>query len=113
MPPLRPSVVNKGVGVIVARAAGEDRAMDEAADKVLLRALQIAQSHRLTGSYLKSFGVAELRGKKGVMDREVYNDDPAAHVIESGSVRRTKSGPRHIAGQFVLTKAAKTTPGVT
>lgn len=103
----RPTVIYSGIGTQVAKLVGTDRSMDAAAETVLAKAKQIARTHRQSGAYMDSFGYAPIKGKKGVIDREVFNEDPAAHIIESGYLRKTATGIQHVAGQFILTRAAK------
>ena len=98
--------VYKGSGTKVAKMAGVQPALDAAAAKVLARAKTLAAGHVDTGAYVESLGVEKTPGKKGVVDRLVYSDDPAAAHIEYGYITRGKP-PRYVRGQFILTKAAR------
>lgn len=99
-------VIYAGTSTDAAKIVGnESTALDEAAAQVLARAQALAAAHVKTGSYQGSFGVSRIRGKKGVQDRAVYNDDPAASFIEWGHAVDTKKGPRWVNGLFILTRA--------
>lgn len=97
--------VYRSASLQAARIAGEDPAMDAAAQVVLARARAVATQHRLTGAYLTRFGTERTRGKRGVTDRLVFNDDPGAVSIEFG---HTTTTGRLVPGQHILGKAAGT-----
>lgn len=99
-------VIYAGTSTDAAKIVGnESTALDEAAAPILARAEALAAAHVKTGAYQSSFGVKEIKGKKGVTDRAVYNDDPAASWIEWGHVANTKKGPVWVDGLGILTKA--------
>ena len=98
--------VYNGAGTKVAKLPGVQPALDAAAAKVLANAKTLAAGHVDTGAYVESLGVEKTPGKKGVTDRLVYSDDPAAAHIEYGYISRGKP-PRYVPGQFILTKAAR------
>ena len=98
--------VYKGIGTKIAKMPGVQPALDTAAATVLARAKTLAAGHVDTGAYAESLGVEKTPGKKGVVDRLVYSDDPAAAHIEYGHITRGPR-PRYVPGQFILTKAAR------
>lgn len=108
--PSRTTEVFKGTGTEVAKIVSASGALQEAAERVKATAVQIAQSNRLTGAYISAMAVETIPGKRGVRDAAVVNTDPAAHIIESGYLKPTKSGTKRVAGQFILTRAAAETP---
>lgn len=101
--------VYKGVGTKLARLVGESSAMDIAAEKVKARAVANAATHHKTGAYSDNFHTGRVRGKRGVTDREVYNDHPAAAAIEFGHFAENRDGTlgRYVPGQFNLIRASK------
>lgn len=101
--------VNRNAGIEAARIAGESAAMDAAAKKTLTRARASAAKHANTGAYMASLATGRIKGKKGVTDREVYSDDPAALEIELGHFATRKDGSpgRFVPGQFNLVRASK------
>ncbi|GAB2698379.1 DUF5403 family protein [Thalassiella azotivora] len=96
--------VYRTAGIEAARIAGHSPDMDAGAAKVLATAKRIAAQHRVTGAYMARFGVATVKGKRGVLDREVYNDDPASMHIEKG--HRARGGGRWVQGLHILARAA-------
>lgn len=98
--------VYNGSGTKVAKLPGVQPALDTAAAKVLSTAKSLAAGHVDTGAYVGSLGVEKTPGKKGVVDRLVYSDDPAAAHIEYGYITRGRP-PRYVQGQFILTRAAR------
>lgn len=102
--------VYKIASILAARIAGEDPAMDSAAAKVESSARSLAAAHRLTGNYLSGIGSERTPGKRGVTDRLVYVDDPAAAHIEFGHLTRggaEMDGPRHwVEGLHIFGRAA-------
>lgn len=100
------ATVYKGVGVKIAKLPGVQPTLDTAADVILARAEALATARVDTGSYLKSLGTRKIRGERGVMDREVYADDPAALSIEFGHLAEKKKGaPTWVPGQRILLNA--------
>lgn len=93
-----------------ARIAGEDAAMDAAAAKVEATVRGLAAAHNVTGNYLSGVGTERTPGKRGVTDRLVYVDDPAAAHIEFGHLtRRGKDmqGPQEwVEGLHIFGRAA-------
>lgn len=73
-----------GTGVKIARLPGVQPELEAAAQKILARAKSGAAPHVETGHYISSLGVRPTPGKSGVVDREVYSDDPASVAIEFG-----------------------------
>ena len=94
----------------MARYAGLHPVMDEAAQRVLSRAVVNATTHIDTSAYIRSLYWAPVRGRRGVMDREVGSTDPGALAIEYGhaaALGRGKEGPRRwVEGQHILGRAA-------
>lgn len=101
--------VYKGAGTKVAKIVGESSVMDQAAEKVRAKATALASVHRNTGAYSNNFKTRRIKGKKGVTDREVYNDHPAAGPIEFGHFQEKPDGTlgKYIPGQFNLVRARK------
>lgn len=102
------ATVYKGTGTKIARMAGRDAVMDEAAEKIRARAAANAAAHRDTGAYSGNFKVKRVKSKAGgVTDRMVYNDHSAALAIEYGHFAKTRSGEigEFVPGQFNLTRA--------
>jgi hypothetical protein len=95
-------------GRTVAQIVGnESTALDEVAAGILSRARALAATHIKSGDYYASLGVDTVRGKGGVTDRQVYSDDKGAGWIEWGHVELTDEGPKRVAGQYILTRAAQ------
>lgn len=101
--------VYKGTGTKIAKMVGETTAMDTAAQKVKALAVANAARHRKTGEYSGNFQTGRIRGKKGVTDREVYNDHPASGAIEFGHFAENRDGSlgKFVPGQFNLIRALK------
>ena len=96
--------VNKDAGVVAARIAGEMPEMDAGASRVEAVIRSEASRHRDTGAFQSSIGKGRTPGKKGVTDRLVWSDDPAAWSIEFGHT--TRSGT-NVPGKFVFTNAMR------
>lgn len=96
--------VFKGAGTKVAKLPGIQPLLDAAASAILARAAANAAAHMDTGSYASSLRVHTVPGKKGVMDRLVVAEDPAAVHIEYGHLSGGKT-PQWVPGQFILTKS--------
>lgn len=104
--------VFKHVGVEVARMCGNDPIMDEVAHRILAAAIRRATAHRLTGEYLSKLSVKNVPGKKGVRDRIVVANDPAAYSIEWGHTVTRKDGSSYwLEGQHILGGAANDVAG--
>lgn len=99
------STIYKGTGGKIARLPGIQPELDSAAAKILARAKAGASQHVRSGHYLNSLKVKTARGKAGVIDREVYSDDPGAVAIEYGHLAEGKSGPTWVPGHRVLINA--------
>ncbi|WP_018297172.1 DUF5403 family protein [Corynebacterium lubricantis] len=101
--------IYKGVGNIVARMASDSTALDEAAEKIRASAASNASARRDTGEYSGNFKTGKQAAPKGVTDRIVYNDHPAAAHVEFGHFARGKDGRPGdwVPGQFNLTRAAR------
>lgn len=101
--------VYKGIGTKIAREVGKHSVMDATAKKIQAKALANAARHRDTGEYSGNFKTKAIPGKKGVKDREVYNDHPAAVAIEYGHFVENPDGTlgKFVPGQFNLTRAAR------
>lgn len=97
--------VYDGAGVKIARLPGIQPELDTAAAKILARAKAGAARHVDTKHYLKSLKVGATPGQRGVVDREVYSDDPGAVAIEFGHVARGKHGATSVPGQRILLNA--------
>jgi hypothetical protein len=102
--------VYKVAGILAARIAGEDPAMDAAASAVADAARALAASHNVTGEYLNGIGTDRIRGKRGVTDRIAYVDHEAAASIEFGheqGFRKGFVGPgRYVEGLHIFGQAA-------
>lgn len=96
--------VNKDAGTLAARIAGEMPEMDAAAARVKSAVSSEASKHRDTGAFQGSISSGRVPGKRGVTDRAVWADDPAAWSIEFG--HRAPDGT-HVPGKFILTNAAR------
>lgn len=97
--------VYRGAGVKIARLSGVQPALDTAAAKVLSRARAGASRHVDTTHYLQSLKVRTIPGRAGVVDREVYSDDPGAIAIEFGHLAAGKHGATWVPGQRILLNA--------
>ncbi|MDK8450990.1 DUF5403 family protein [Corynebacterium mastitidis] len=96
--------VYKGTGTRIARMAGKHAVMDEAAERVRAAATRRASQDRRTGAYSSNFKTARDKSPKGkgVVDRVVYNDHPAALAIELGHFAMTTDEEgRQKEGKFV------------
>ena len=83
--------------------------MDAAAERVKAEVKSRAARHHDTGAFADSFDVrADLYRERGVMDRVIESDDPAALSIEYGHLQGERgSGERKfIPGQFIFNRAA-------
>lgn len=93
-----------------AQIAGESPVMDATAALVAAAARSLANAHRVSGDYVAGIGVERTPGKRGVTDRLVYVDDPAAAHIEFGHVTRGGKdmiGPREwVEGLHIMGRAA-------
>ena len=85
--------VYNNAGILAAQVAGLDPEMDAAAERVKAEIKSRAARHHDTGAFADSFDVrADLYRERGVMDRGIESDDPAALSIEYGHfTRRSKS----------------------
>lgn len=103
--------IDRDAGVRIARMAGDSSVMDTAAAKVLAKARANAARHHRTGEYSDSFKVRrDSRPEgKGVVDRVVYNDHPAARIIEFGHFAECSDGRlgQWVPGQFNLVRAIR------
>jgi hypothetical protein len=101
-----------GAGNQAARIAGQSAEMDVVAEALARRAREIAIAHSVTGNFFNSIDTAEIRGKRGVTDRIVYTDDPAAVSIEFGHQTRLGKGihgPRsYVEGLHIFGRVAGT-----
>ena len=97
--------VYNGAGVKIARLPGIQPELDKAAMEILARAKAGAARHADTKHYLKSLKVGSTPGPRGVVDREVYSDDPGAIAIEFGHVAEGKRGATWVPGQRILLNA--------
>ncbi|PWH05196.1 hypothetical protein DEO23_14035 [Brachybacterium endophyticum] len=98
------ATVNKNAGLLAARIAGEASEMDRAASKVRSAVTSEAAKHRETGDFQRSITSGRVPGEKGVTDRAVWAEDPAAWSIEFG--HRTKNGTQ-VPGAFIFSNAAR------
>jgi hypothetical protein len=101
------------IGVTVARMTGDSEVMDVAAGRVRGTMVRLAARHVRTGSYIRRFSVERARGKSGVIDRLVVNDDPAALSIETTHLTRPARDGRPrtlVAGLRIMARAARETP---
>lgn len=97
--------VYKGTGVKIARLPGIQPELDKAAASVLSRAKGLAAQRANTTQYLNSLKSGTTPGKSGVVDREVYSDDPGAIAIEFGHLAGGKRGATWVPGQRILLNA--------
>ena len=87
--------VHRNAGLLAAQIAGFDPEMDAAAERVKAEIQERAARHHDTGAFAESFDVrADLYRERGVMDRVVESDDPAALSIEYGHFTRRSKGRR-------------------
>ncbi len=84
--------VYRVAAIQAAQIAGEDPAMDAAAERIAANARGLAASHRVSGDYIGGIGVERIPGKRGVTDRIAFVDDPAAAHIEFGHMTRLGRG---------------------
>ncbi|QNQ90720.1 hypothetical protein GP475_08775 [Corynebacterium poyangense] len=98
--------VYKSCGTDMARLASKSAVLDEAAAKIKARAEAAAATHKKTSRYSGNFRIGKAPGKKGVVDRYVYNDHHAALAIEYGHFAENRDGNpgRFVPGQFNLHK---------
>lgn len=96
--------VSKNAGTLAAQIAGEMPEMDAAVAEVESAVKAEAARHRDTGHFEASISSGRTPGKKGVTDRLVWSDDPAAWSIEYG--HRTPAGTE-VPGKFIFTNAAR------
>lgn len=94
--------VYKGTGVKIAKLPGVQATLGYVAAARLVRAKSLAAAHAKTGKYASSLEVVTTPGKKGVMDRAIVANDPAALAIELGHM--TRNG-KHVPGQYILNRA--------
>jgi hypothetical protein len=76
--------LGKNVGIKAARIAGGDRAMDAMASRVESLVIGAAANHRDSGTFIHSIQTQRVTGPRGVEDRRVFSDDPAALAKEFG-----------------------------
>lgn len=104
----RTTTIYPGTGTEMAKLVSKTAALDEGAGKVLAAAQAIAARHTRTGKYAASLKVGTER-HKGVDDRIVYSDDPAAESIEFGHMTRRAKGAvgplRWVPGLRILGRA--------
>ena len=95
-----------------ARIACEAPEMDAVAEHVADLARALAASHNVTGEYIDGIGTAEIKGKRGVIDRIAYVDHTFAASIEFGHVQTPHKGsrfigpPRFVEGLHIMGRAA-------
>lgn len=99
------ATVYKGTGVKIARLPGIQPELDKAAAVILARAKAGAAQRANTSHYLNSLKVGTVPGRSGVVDREVYSDDPGAIAIEFGHLATGKRGATWVPGQRILLNA--------
>ena len=107
--------VYKYAGLEAAKIAGQSPEMDRVANELARLVRSEAAKHRRSGDFSDNILVRKVRGRRGVMDREVVADDPLAAVKEFGHViRNEKNGPElgHVKGQFNMANAIKRLPEV-
>ena len=96
-------VIERGTGVEVARMVGLTEGFTRACLPLLIVARSLAAQHVDTAAYIRSLSIERIPGKKGVMDRSVFSNDPQAHIIEAGHIQ----GGKFHEGQHILRKAAR------
>lgn len=96
--------VNKNAGTLAAQIAGEMSEMDDAEHRLEAAVRSEAERHRRTGAFQASINSGRVPGKRGVTDREVWTDDPAAWSIEYG--HRAPDGT-DVPGKFIFTNALR------
>lgn len=101
--------VFRHVPVTVAKMAGNHDIMDQTAHRLAEIAQLLAVPHIDTKNYFDKLEVKNVPGRKGVRDRQVQANDPAAISIEYGHFNTWAQ--RWIEGQFILTKAIAALPG--
>jgi hypothetical protein len=101
--------VFRNVPVRVAKMAGDHEEMDIVAHRLMNVAQLLAAPHIDTRNYYSNMEVKNVPGRKGVRDRQVQANDPAAISIEYGHFNTWAK--RHIEGQFILTRAIAAIPG--
>lgn len=94
-----------GTGTKIAKLPGVQPELDSAASSILARAKAGASQHVATTHYLQSLKTRPVPGKRGVVDREVYSDDPGAVAIEFGHLAAGKHGATWVPGQRILLNA--------
>lgn len=94
-----------GTGIKIAKLSGVQPELDSAASSILARAKAGASRHVDTTHYLQSLKTRPTPGKRGVVDREVYSDDPGAVAIEFGHLASGKHGATWVPGQRILLNA--------
>lgn len=99
------ATVYGGTGTKIAKLPGVQPELDKAAAVILSRAKAAASRHADTTHYLRSLKSGTTPGKRGVMDREVYSDDPGAIAIEFGHLAAGKHGATWVPGQRILLNA--------
>lgn len=99
--------VYRDASLRVAKLAGVQNEQAAAARAIMTRAVGLAAESADTGAYASSFGVTAEAGPNGVVDFVVYNDDPAAVIIEYGHMTpATKNSPgTFVPGKHVLRRA--------
>ena len=86
------SQVYKAASLQAAQIAGQDAEMDRVVESVANTARALAVSHNVTGEYLDGIGTAEIKGKRGVIDRIAYVDHSAGVSIEFGHIQGLHKG---------------------
>lgn len=99
------ATVYAGTGTKIARLPGIQPELDKAAAQVLARAKGLASQHVKSAAYMNSLQMGTTPGAAGVIDREVYSDDPGAVAIEFGHLARGKGGGTWVPGHRVLLNA--------
>lgn len=97
--------VYKGVGIKLAKLPDIQTELDSAAAEILERAKTGAAQHADTKHYLNSLKMGSTPGPSGVVDREVYSDDPAAIAIEFGHLAEGTHKVTWVQGQRILLNA--------
>lgn len=106
------AMVYAGTGTAAARIAGRDPEMDHQAERMKAAIEREAAPHRRTGRYSGKVKVRRLRGKRGVSDRLVFVDHPAAVHIEwghavSGSYAPAMGPARWVPGLRIVSRALR------